>query len=426
MLQANFELAELTYKVGKPADALAAHRQVLAAWESLAAEAPAKPEIKADVGRQPDGRRLLAGHHRTNHRVGGVIPQGRGTTCHPGPEDCEGRGGAGCPGEMPVESRLATPEHGPQRRALSVYRLARADQEALAAAPGATAESRRQLADTINRVAILLKTTGKSLEAEAEYRKALTIFQKLVDDNRDVTAYRGSLARSHSNLGVVLAEMGKSSDAEAEFRTALAQYQKLADDNFAVTDFRNSLARSHSNLGTLLSHAQVIGSRGRVPRGPLVATNAGRRQSCRHRIPQQPGAKPQQPCQPVVGYGQVIGGGGRAPRGAAIREKLADDNPAVTEFRSDLAQSHYNLGLLLWKTGRSSEAEAESQKALTIRQKLADDNPAVTDFRDSLASSHYYLAWVFQQTGKVKEAEAEFRKVLAIRQKLADDDPRRR
>ena len=48
--QANYEVAELTGKVGTPEDALAAHRQVLAAREALAAEAQAEPEIKADVG----------------------------------------------------------------------------------------------------------------------------------------------------------------------------------------------------------------------------------------------------------------------------------------------------------------------------------------------------------------------------------------
>ncbi len=51
LAQANFELADLTDKVGRPEDALAAHRQVLAAREALAAESLADPEIKADVGR---------------------------------------------------------------------------------------------------------------------------------------------------------------------------------------------------------------------------------------------------------------------------------------------------------------------------------------------------------------------------------------
>ena len=49
--QANFEVAELTAKVGQSEAALAAHRQVLAYRETLAAEAGADAEIKADVGR---------------------------------------------------------------------------------------------------------------------------------------------------------------------------------------------------------------------------------------------------------------------------------------------------------------------------------------------------------------------------------------
>ncbi len=50
VLQANFELAELTDMVGKPEAALEAHRQVLAAREALAAETSTESEVRADVG----------------------------------------------------------------------------------------------------------------------------------------------------------------------------------------------------------------------------------------------------------------------------------------------------------------------------------------------------------------------------------------
>jgi serine/threonine-protein kinase len=51
LLASNFELAELTGKVGRNADALAAHRAVLAAREALAAEPGADATAKVDVGR---------------------------------------------------------------------------------------------------------------------------------------------------------------------------------------------------------------------------------------------------------------------------------------------------------------------------------------------------------------------------------------
>ena len=51
LAQANFEVADLTEKVGRNEDALAAHRAVLARREALAADPAADPEAKADVGR---------------------------------------------------------------------------------------------------------------------------------------------------------------------------------------------------------------------------------------------------------------------------------------------------------------------------------------------------------------------------------------
>ena len=51
LAQANFEVADLTAKVGRNEDALAAHRAVLARREALAAEPGADAEAKADVGR---------------------------------------------------------------------------------------------------------------------------------------------------------------------------------------------------------------------------------------------------------------------------------------------------------------------------------------------------------------------------------------
>ena len=82
----------------------------------------------------------------------------------------------------------------------------------------------------------------------------------------------------------------------------------------------------------------------------------------------------------------------------AIRLKLADDNPGVTSFRSDLAASHNALGNLLADTGRPVEAEAEYRKSLAIRRKLADDNPSNTALGNRLALGHYNLGTAPQRT----------------------------
>ena len=80
--------------------------------------------------------------------------------------------------------------------------------------------------------------------------------------------------------------------------------------------------------------------------------------------------------------------------------RLADDNPAVTEFRSRLADSHNSIGHLQSETGKPGEALESYRRALAIGQKLADDNPDVTEFRYSLADTHHNIGMLQWQTGK--------------------------
>ena len=98
---------------------------------------------------------------------------------------------------------------------------------------------------------------------------------------------------------------------------------------------------------------------------------------------------------------------------------MADDNPAVTLFRRNLANSHNSLGYLLENAGRLSEAEAEYRKCMDVQQKLADENPAVTQFRNSLALSHNNLGWLWYQTGRALSwrgrAWSEFSRISRLR-----------
>ncbi len=373
LAQSNFELGDLTGKVGRNEDALAAHRAVLAAREALAAEPGAGALAKVDVGRSLIAvAGLLEGTGKTDEALA-TYRRSESLLAGPAGADPSARAAlAACRSQMGGLLRAT----GKSADALASYRLARADQEALAAAPEASVDARHDLADTVRRMGVLLHDAGKPAEAEAEYRRALAIWQKLADDNPAVTDFRSSLAWCHDCLALLLHNTGKPSEAEAEYRKGLALQQKLADGNPAVTWFRSSLATSHNNLGFLL-------------------WNTGK---------------------PAEAEAELR-------KALEIQQKLADDNPAVTLFRSSLAQNHFVLALVLPDMGKPVAAEAEFRKALAIRQKLADDNPAVTLFRSSLAAGHYRFGEMMSNTGKPAEAEAEFRKALEIQQKLADDNP---
>ena len=94
--------------------------------------------------------------------------------------------------------------------------------------------------------------------------------------------------------------MGKSSEAEAEFRKALAIQQKLADDNPAVTDSAAAWrAATTTSAICCCSTGKSSEAEAELPQGAGDPTEAGRRQPRRHRF-RSPGGQPHQPRQPAV------------------------------------------------------------------------------------------------------------------------------
>ena len=106
-----------------------------------------------------------------------------------------------------------------------------------------------------------------------------------------------------------------------------------------------------------------------------------------------------------------------------ISDRLALENPKVTEFRSNLALSHNNIGNMLSETGKPDEALAAYRRALEIRERLARENPMVTKFRADLAGSHNNIGILHSETGKPDEALAAYERALEILDQLARESP---
>jgi serine/threonine-protein kinase len=364
--QANYEVAELTGKVGKRENALAAHRQVLAAREALAAETPADSEIKVDVGRSLTAVAIFLEATGRTKEAEAMYRQAETLLVELAPATMEATAAravlANC------RSRLGGFLYNTGRidEALSVYGLARADQEALVSVPGATAESRLELAGTINRVAILLAATGQSSAAEAEYRQALALHEKLVEGNPAVTDFRSRLAMTHYNLAFLLSSTGKSSAAEAEARKALALYQKLADDNPAIPQFQRDLADSLIPFGWQLAQAGKTDE--------------------------------------AIGY---------YAREEAIRQKLAEGSSATPEDSDRLANCLTNTADLLRRSGRLHEALAACQRSLAVRQPLVEAHPELSGYRARLGETYVRLGQVRSDMEDLAGAAAAWKRACA-------------
>jgi serine/threonine-protein kinase len=368
LYQANFELAELTAKIGANEAALAAHRQVLVRRAELAAEPGADPETQADVGRSlTKVAMLLAATGQTDEALATSLEAERLLGALATSSSSARSALANC--RLQLGWLLST--IGRSSEALAMYRQARADQEGLAGEAGRDNEARRDLARAISAIGILLSQTGEPAEAEAQYKKALAIQQKLADENPAVTDFRSRLADSHLSLGLLLAQRGEPAEAEVQYKKSLAIQQKLADDHPAVTDFRICLALSHNNLGNLLFQTG-------------------------------------QPSEAEAEHQKAL----------AIRQKLAEAEPRNSATRRAVGMSLNNLGDLNLAAGRFDTAFAKFHQSVALHDRLARDHPNVTDYRSGLAFALTGLGRAESRAGRRADAVESLRRAVSLREAI--------
>ena len=200
-------LGALLADLGKRTEAEEQFRQALATREKLAADFPAAPASRQEVG-------------SSHHNLGRLLNEMR-------------------KGSQAVEQ---------YRQALAIF-------EKLAADFPAVSKYRRELATSQNNLARLLDDLGRLAEAEELHRRALAIRESLAADFPTVPNDRKDLAQSHNNLGLLLAHQGKRREAVEQYQQALAVYEKLVFDFPAVPDYRTELGANYCNWGHLTRDA---------------------------------------------------------------------------------------------------------------------------------------------------------------------------
>jgi serine/threonine-protein kinase len=246
--------------------------------------------------------------------------------------------------------------------------------------------------------------------------------KKLLAGQTDVKS-RKALAAAYFQLAELTDKTGDKREALAAHRQALALRRELAAAEGADVETRLDVVRSLGQVGVLLS---TTGDNA----GALAALDEQR-----HLTERLEAEHPTDAVRSVLAKSQdsiglmhfYLGEGEKGladwRKALAIQQKLADANPAVTEFQRDLATSQHRIALMLQVTGKPEEAMASYRKALAIRQKLADANPAVAQFQRDLAATNGNMGVMLVDAGTPEEALLVYRKALAIFQKLADANP---
>ena len=264
---------------------------------------------------------------------------------------------------------------GRNEDALAAHRAVLARRLDLAAEPAAGGVAKVDVGRSLIAVAGLLEATGKTDEALASYRRSESLLAGPAGADPSAQA---ALAACRSQTGLASKEHRASPPTPWPPCGFGADKEALAAAPEASADARRDWRTLPTSRCPAVGRGQVSERRPSTA-GPGDSAEARRRPPRRYRIPQPAWRQPRHRRVDLHDSGQAGGGGGRVPQRAGDPQKLADDNPAVTEFRSDLAVSHDSLGAVLWQTGKPSEAEAEYRKAVAIARSWPTTTPPSPD-----------------------------------------------
>ena len=189
-------------------------------------------------------------------------------------------------------------------------------------------------------------------------QKAVAIRRELASAPDSDSSAKLDLARSLNATGSCCRQSDRRQCRRpSTLRRARSLAGPLADVPARPTWPATSWLCSHHQIGLgSLGGPAIRPSRWIRSAGPWRSAEAGRRLPRRHRLPQPPGDQPRQYRRSAASDRPAGQRAGVAPSRLAIRQKLADENPAVTNFRPAISRSATTISAFCsFGTGQPAE-----------------------------------------------------------------------
>jgi tetratricopeptide (TPR) repeat protein len=255
-----------------------------------------------------------------------------------------------------------------------LFRQAAATQETLVGdAP--TPPRRVALGRTLGGLADLQRVTGQPVDAEATYRRAISLLEKASADDSTEAAPRLELAANLDGLATLLKERGRLDEAKAIGGRSAVVFEKLVAEGPTLPSPRDGLAKAYNNLA-------------------LVLRDAGA----------------------SLNESEAV-----LDKEIALNRRLADDYPARPEYRRTLARALMNQGIIYRESNRVKDADLAYSQALKLVEKLASDSPEVRKYARDLGHCLNNLGEL--RASRKGESEPLYRRALAIYRAQAAEAP---
>jgi tetratricopeptide (TPR) repeat protein len=280
---------------------------------------------------------------------------------------------------------------GRRDKARGEFEQARNVQQELADQFPDVAAYQHDLAVTRGNYGVLLADLGERPEARGEYEQAQRIEQKLIERFPTVPDYQRSLALWHSNLGILLGNLGEREEARTELTQARDILLKLDAQTSELPKMQMELARTRCNLAVILNRlGQREEARDEYEKARDIQVKLAAQ------APELPKVQ-MELARTRINFGSLLYDLGEWKearnewkQARDIQKKLVTQFPTVPVYKQYLAAIHNNLGTLLFNVGQSDEAREariEYEQARDLRQKLADQFPAVPGYQVDLGQS---------------------------------------
>ncbi len=381
--QAHQQMGDLQRKLGRLGDSEAAYVKAIALLEPLTGD--------AGVGRE--SKRSLA---RTRTLLGDLLVRrgtDKGRTEPLYAQALEAQQALADPKQQPAPAvedllRLGQTDKsrgdllrldGRRDEAAAAYDRAIAELERALAADSKHAETRTELALTVDARGWIDREQGRIEDAEKEYRRAIEMLEKLVADLPTVPRHREALARALNSLGMIERDTGRLADAEVHYTRELEQTERLARDFPVRAEYRRVLARSLSNLGLTLADQHRNGD-----------------------------------AEPIL------------RRSVEVNAAVSAASPDDVQVRFDLARIRICLGDLLREKGDIKPALESLRAARAVTAKMAKDFPDQPRYRELLAQNLQNLAIATLETDPAgadqlyRDADGLFDELIAAHPDMVD------
>jgi eukaryotic-like serine/threonine-protein kinase len=245
-------------------------------------------------------------------------------------------------------------------------------------------------------------------------------FAREGDNDPDVRAERG---RAFRRLGSIDGELGRRERAEASFRAALTIQQRLVGERPGEPTYRFDLLKTYNEQAAYFWNTGNWGSRLCTP--ALEAANQALPLG-RELVRSYPGM-PEYRYELATTLNTL--GTLNTPREEVwnealnIAKDLVDGQPAELRYRLLLALMYNQLGYLGSNAGRTDEAEALLDKGIGVARQLLRDDPGNPEVQETLASLLANLGTLCSKTGRPDHAIAAKREYAAMARLQANAHP---